>query len=120
MSRVVKAGDFIIYKGKPYEVKRAFGNVNASTTGGAVVAAVAGQKIRVVALVTMAGGTATTITFLSNSNAISPLFAQGINLGVNLDLNEFGWFETAAGEAINATTGTGSATGYIVLYIEVP
>lgn len=103
--------------------KFAVANIAASTTDGAVVAAVATKKIRVLAAVVLAGGTATSITFNSKpggaGTAISPLFANGVNGGEVLPFSPVGWFETVAGEGLSATTGAGSTTGIQVVYIEV-
>lgn len=106
-----------------YTVKRAFANVAAATTDGVLIAAVAGKRISVLALVAVAGGTATNLTLNSKPAgagvAISPVLANGVNGGEVLPLNPAGWIETAVGEGLSATTGAGSATGILVLYIEV-
>lgn len=103
--------------------KYAFANVAAATTDGAVVAAVAGKKIRVLGVVFVAGATATTLTFTSKpagaGSAKSCLFANAANGGASLPVNDQGWFETVAGEGLSATTGAGSTTGVQVVYIEV-
>lgn len=95
-------------------------NVNASTTDGAVVAAVAGKKIRVLALAARAGGTATTSTFntkpTGGGTAISATFANAVNDGIVLPHNPYGWFQTNSGEGLSVTTGAGSATGIQVVY----
>jgi hypothetical protein len=102
------------------EVKRAVANIAQSQTDSSVVAAVPGKKIRVVQLACQAGATATTIFFESGaSTAITPTFANGANGGAVLPYNPAGWFETAAGSALTATTGAGSTTGILVGYIEV-
>lgn len=98
-------------------------NVAASQTDSAVVAAVSLKKLRVVGLVLVTGATATTVTFTSKpggaGTAISMLFANAANGGAVLPFNPVGWFETAAGEGLSATTGAGSTTGIQVVYIEV-
>jgi hypothetical protein len=103
--------------------KRAFANIATATTDGAIVSAVAGKKIRVLAVMAVAGATATTITFNSKpagaGTAISALFAAGANGLTPLSYNPLGWFETNAGEGLTATTGAGSTTGIQVTYIEV-
>lgn len=100
---------------------RAFANVAASQTDAAVVAAVAGKKIRVVAVAFVCGATATNATFNSKpsgaGSAISMLFANAQNGGAVLPPNEYGWFETSAGEGLSLTTGTGSTTGVQVTYV---
>jgi hypothetical protein len=107
-----------------YTVKRALGNVAASSTDESIVAAVASKKIRVISLVMIDGGTATEATFGSKVDAeatvaVSCLFANGANSGAVLGRNVDGWFETAEGAALVLTTGAGSATGVMVNYIEV-
>ncbi len=104
-------------------VKRAFANVAASSTDSSIVAAVASKKIRVLAVAVVAGGTATNITFNSKpagaGTAISPLFANAANGGEILPFMQHGWFETTAGEGLTVTTGAGSTTGVLVIYVEV-
>ncbi len=103
-------------------VKRAFANIAASTTDGVVVAAVATKKISVLAVVVIGAATATNITFNSKpagaGTAISPLFANGVNGGEVLPYSQAAWFESVAGEGLSATTGAGSTTGVLVLYVE--
>jgi hypothetical protein len=95
-------------------------NIAAGTTNGALVAAVAGKKIRVTSLVAVVGGTATNVTFLTKpagtAVAISPLMALPINGVLVLPHNKDGWFETAAGDALVATTGAGSTVGFLIGY----
>ena len=98
--------------------KYAFANIAASSTASSVVAAVAGKKIRVVALAFVCGATATNATFNSASSAISCLFANAANGGAILGENPLGWFETVRGEALTLTTGTGATTGVQVVYVE--
>jgi hypothetical protein len=119
VSRIVQSGDHVNVGGQSLLVKRAFVNQAASTTGGTIVTAVSGKKIRVLTWIALAGGTATDLTFLSNNTAISPLLANPANGGEAPPVNPYGWFETTAGEALKATTGAGSATGILVIYVEV-
>jgi hypothetical protein len=95
----------------------AFDSIAASQTGSAFVAAQAGSKIRVTAVVINQGDTTpSTVTFLSASTAKTPALKGPANGGFVLPFNESGWFETAEGEALNVTTGAGSTTGIIVNY----
>lgn len=95
-------------------------NQAASGTNQTLVAAVTAKKIRVLAAVFVAGGTATTLTFNSATlGAISALFANAANGGATLPFNPSGWFETVAGEALTVTTGAGSTTGIQITYVEV-
>lgn len=112
-------GVFDPVSGTVLTVKSGILNQAASGTAQTLVAAVTGKKIRVLAAVFVAGGTATALTFNSASAAISPLFANGVNGGAALPFSEAGWFETVAGEALTVTTGAGSTTGILVRYIEV-
>lgn len=99
--------------------KRAFVNLAASQTQTVLVAAVTSKVLRVVQVAAVAGGTATNLTFNSNTTAISPLFANGANGGIVLPFSQVGWFQTASGEGLTVTSGAGSTTGIIVSYIEV-
>lgn len=104
-------------------LKRAKANVAASSTDSTLVAAVAGKRLRVLAMVAVCGATSTDLTFTSKpagaGTAISPLFANAANGGEVLPFNGAGWFETESGEGLSVTTGAGSATGILVTYIEV-
>lgn len=102
-------------------VKRTFANVAVSQTDSSLVAAVTAKKIRVLAVVIVAGATASTgVTFNSKGagagTAKSALFCAPANSGPTLGLNTEGWFETNAGEALTVTTGTGSTVGIQVVY----
>lgn len=102
---------------------KAFANISASTTDGALVTAVTGKIVRVVAVSAVAGGTATNLTFNSkpagSGTAISPLYANGANGGEVLPYNPRGWFDTNVSEGLTATTGGGSTTGILINYILV-
>lgn len=101
-------------------VTRTKANVAASQTDSSIVAAVANKRIRVLAYVIMAGGTATDVTFNTKpggaGTAISMLHACGINGGICSNYNEGGWFETATGEGLSLTTSAGSTVGIQVTY----
>lgn len=100
-----------------------FVNVAASATDGAIVTAVAGKRLRVLAVAFVAGATATTCTFTSKGagagTAISCAFANAANGGAALGPSALGWFETVEGEGLSVTTGAGSTTGIQVVYVEV-
>lgn len=95
--------------------------VAASQTDSSIIAAVTSKKIRVISLVALTGGTATTSTFNSKGSgagvAITPPFSFGSNGGFVLPFNPAGWFETASGQALTVTTGAGSTTGYQITYV---
>ena len=115
--------EYIYVNGVATQVKRATANIAQSQTDSAIVAAVASKKIRVIAGVFLAGSTATNITFNTKpggaGSAISPTFQSAANGGAMLAPNIYGWFETASGEGLSATTGAGATTGVLVNYIEV-
>lgn len=88
----------------------------------AIVAAIAAtsdkpaKKINVISYVLGGSGTSTAI-FKSASTALSgaiPVTASGTVVG---PWNPDGWFETAAGEALNVTIASGNGVGHIS-YIE--
>lgn len=101
--------------------KTANANVSASSTDANVVTAVAGRKIRVMALGVSCGGTASTVVFNTKpagaGSAISAIFNNSISLP---ELQRGGWFETNTGEGLSVSTGAGSTTGIIAIYEEVP
>jgi hypothetical protein len=106
-------GGKINYLGRNYPIQHAKGS---ATTGGdrEIIAASTGNKFVVVCFVTNGGGTA---TLKSSSTALSHVLAATSQL-TYFRLNEHGWWETAAGEALNVTT---SATVlWDVWYITVP
>lgn len=117
--RVVRAGDVINVNNNSLVVKRAFANLAAGTTAGTIVAGVSGRQILVLALAVICGGTATSFQLLDNSTANMALRENGANGGFVLPVNEFGWAITSVGQPLRATTGSGSATGVDVLYVEV-
>ncbi len=123
LEKAALASDVVFDGNSELVPKFAFANVAASQTDAQVVAAVASKKIRVLAVVVVAGATATNITFNSKpggaGSAISCLLANGANGGAVLPFSPVGWFETAAGQGLSVTTGAGSTTGILVVYVEV-
>ena len=99
--------------------KKAYANISASQTASEVIAAVPFKSIRVVSLACICGSTGTNITFNSSTNAITCLIANGANGGEILSYMFEGWFQTTPGEALTATTGSGSATGVLINYLEI-
>jgi hypothetical protein len=96
-------------------------NIATASTDGAIVAAVANRRIRVIAVAMVCGGTATSVTFNTKPAgagvAISPLFANAANGGAVLPPNQYGWFTTNVGEGLTATTtAAGSTSGILVTY----
>jgi len=102
-----------------------FTNIAASTTDGIILSAITGNRIRVLGIIPVCGGTATTLVFNSKGSgagtAITATFALAANGGFVLPtsgdtMNEVPWFQTNLGEALTATTGTGSTIGIHVVY----
>ena len=101
----------------------AWEDVSASSTDEVLVDGITGKKIRVRSFIINQGDTtASTVVFNSKGTgagtAISPTFKFAANGGVIGD-NPTGWFETAAGEALTVSTGSGSDTGILVTYDRV-
>ena len=98
-----------------------FAVLNAAADGTReVVAAVTGIKIRVLALVAdQQADAAATMQFKSATTAITGEFVSAnTKMLVMLPFSSAGWFETAAGEALQVTTAGTNVTGCLV-YIEV-
>jgi hypothetical protein len=105
-------------------VLSAFAAPAASTTDAAVVAAVAGKRIRVVSFVLNQGDTtASTVTFNSKGagagTAIGPALKAAANGAIVAPFADGGWFQTNVGEGLSVTTGAGSTTAVMVTYILV-
>lgn len=100
---------------------KAVASVATATTDGAVASAVAGKKIRVLALAYVGGTTVGAVTFNTKpagaGTAIGPAFVAAASTPVVLPYNPKGWFETNLGEGLTATTGaTTSAVTILVTY----
>lgn len=97
--------------------------IAAATTDGAVIAAVASKKIRVLAFALAPATTATACTFTSKpagaGTAISAIIEAGSTSTTVFPYNPLGWFETVAGEGLSLTTGAGSTVGVQVTYVTV-
>jgi hypothetical protein len=109
----VTNGGEIFYQGRGYALQHAKGS---ATTGGdrEMIAASTGSKHVVICIVTNGAGTA---TLKSDSTALSHVLAATSQMTF-FKVNPNGWWETAAGEALNLTT---SATVlWDLWYITVP
>jgi hypothetical protein len=95
------------------------GATPASSGANELVAASAGAKYRVLAAAIVAT-TAVSVKFQSASTDITGTFPLGANGGLVLPFNEHGWFETAAGEALNLNLGSAVSTGVQLHYIKIP
>ena len=111
-------GEWVV-AGSP--LKRAI--IDAASAGdNEVVAAVTGKKIRVHSLYLVNGHTATqTVRFESGAGgtALSGQMILGANGGLVLNDNEKGWFETAAGAALNLELAGGTTVDGGLTYSEV-
>lgn len=94
-------------------------SVTASSTDSSLIALVAAKKLRILSLVAQCGGTATDMTFESGGTTRKHKIPAGANGGQSLGFNPVGWFETAAGESLTVTTGSGSTCEITGTYVEV-
>lgn len=104
--------------------RNAWDSIAQSQTDSVLVAAVAGSKLRVTAVLLNHGDTtASSVTFNSKGagagTAISPALKGPANGGFVVPWTKDGWFETLVGEGLTASTGGGSTTGVIVKYERV-
>lgn len=87
----------------------------ASLGNNTLVAAVAGAKIRVLA-VALVSTAINTVTFQSNSTPISGAFDFAANGGMALSFNEHGYMETAVGEALVLNLSAATKVAVQVVY----
>lgn len=115
----VASGNLVLSDGTVVTVKRAFLDVLTNTTG-AVVAAVVGKKVRILALHAQVGATAQTITLKRGTTAVSGAMLLPVAGKIERPFCKDGWYETAVNEAFNAVlAAAGSTTSFEVLYAEV-
>jgi hypothetical protein len=100
-------------------VKRAFVNATSSGDNELVAAPGSGIKIRVLSVAAVAGVSANTVTFRSATTAISAGFPFAANGGMALNENPNGWFQTAAGEALNVNLSGATLVAVSITYILV-
>lgn len=96
--------------------------VSAATAGNnTLVAAVAGKKIRVIAVVLVASGGANTVRFESDADgtALTGQMDLAADGQLILSKNGFGWFETVAGELLNLELSAATAVAGCLVYEEV-
>lgn len=104
----------------PLSIKRDLQDVAAAQSDVSVIAAVAGRRLRILALVVTADTAATTITFESGTaTGISGTLDVAPNDPLVLPEFQLGWFETAAGEAFTVNTGAGGGVTLQTIYAEV-
>ena len=83
-----------------------------------LVAAEAGRRIRVLAIVAITT-LANSINLESATTDISGIFPLAANGGLVLPYTEQGWCETAVGEALNITLSAATSTGIQLIYMVV-
>ncbi len=118
-SPVRAATDGLYYfNGSPLLVQTA---VIATSSSGStlIVAAVAGRVIRALSDRVMANGTVN-VKWKSNTTDICGLAYLVANTGYVDPFNPVGWFETAAGEALNIDLSAAVAVGGVLRYVVLP
>lgn len=96
-----------------------FVTLSVSSSGSTeLVAAVPGCRIRVLAYNMIAAGS-TNVKFRSASTDITGLKYLAANTGIVANYSEAGWFQTAAGEALNINLSASQAVGGEIVYQEV-
>lgn len=94
--------------------------VAASQTDSQLIALVSAKKLRIIALAAQCAGTPTEATFESSTTTRKHKIPAGTAGGGQvLPPNPWGWFETAAGESLTVTTGSGSSYEISGTYVEV-
>ena len=98
-------------------------SIASAQTDTALVAAVTGKKLRVLAVYASVPTTATTITFNSkpagSGTAVSGTIALGVSAPFSLPFNKHGYFQSNTSEGLSVTSGTGGTTGIGAVYIAV-
>lgn len=96
-----------------------FAAISAASSGATeVVAAVASKKIRVLQYNFMSNGTVD-VKFQSASTDKTGLYYTVANTGLSAPFSPIGYFETAAGEALNVNLSGNIAIGGVLAYVEV-
>lgn len=89
----------------------------ASIADNEILAALAANvKIRVCQLAIVASGGVNTVTFKSETVAISPVWTFAANGGLVLNYNENGWFESSANGNLEVALTAATAVGVLVGY----
>jgi hypothetical protein len=102
-------------------VINAYDAIAAGTTDSALVAAVAGKRIRVLSVIINQGDTTPSAVTLNtkpagSGTAIFPPLKAAANGGFVIPYNPVGYTATGIGEGLAVTTGAGSTTSVTVLY----
>lgn len=100
------------------DIKRAV--IDTSSGDNTLVAAVTGKKIRVLSLfLTAAAAAAIRFESATSGTALTGVIALAQATPFVLPYNPLGWFETNAGELLNAEMTTSNAVDGALQYIEV-
>lgn len=117
------ATDAVIDGNTQLTPKFAIVSVASAATDTAIVAAVAGKKLRVLSYTLSAAGTITAFQFNSKPGGAGTIKSGILNLPANTAVPTYfsplGHFETVAGEGLTGTTGVGSTVTGSIVYVEV-
>ncbi len=100
-----------------------FAKIAAASSGvNALVTAVGGKKIRVLAYNFIANGTVN--AKFQSDGAGTPVDLTGLkycvaNMGICAPANQFGWFESASGKSLDLNLSGATAVGGELVYVEV-
>lgn len=96
-----------------------YAKIDYSASGSqALVAAVAGKRIRVISLFLIGAGAVTT-KFQSAATDLTGAMSNAANGGFVLPENKSGWFQTNVGEALNLNLGGAVNVAGGLTYIEI-
>lgn len=99
------------------DIRRAFVNASSSGDNELVAAQGTGIKIRIISMIAIAGNAANTMTLRSNTTAISAGFPLAANGGFAANENSYGWFSTAANEALNVNLSGATLVAVSITYV---
>jgi hypothetical protein len=93
---------------------------HATSGDNSVVTAVTGKRIRVHALTLVSAGTVTA-RFESGAGgtALTGQMTMAVNTSITLPFNPVGWFETAAGAALNLELSGAVSVDGVLVYTEI-
>jgi hypothetical protein len=113
----VNSGLLYDEQGRVLTVKRTLGNP-AAAGNTEIVGAVAGSKIRVLAVTAIASA-AVNMKFQTNVTDISPLWPLAANGGLVQPHNDHGWEETVAGDPLNVNLSGNVAVAVQITYVRI-
>lgn len=117
VSAVIASGQLASGAATSLVVKYAVITTSASGAT-AIVAAVTGKKIRVIAYSVVANA-AVNVKWQSGTTDVTGLKYLAANGGIVQGYNPAGWFQTASAEALNINLSGAVAVGGEVVYVEV-